>query len=226
MQNNSIKEYVNRINKEFVSAVGGSYVKLNTGEIFTETEVKKYVQIKMETFTKEIMEDVKRECHDNGIEIDQRLINQRSVDRDKKNKKKLNKTKERYDNGEFNIVYRKNIEGVIFNMKLTSSEKLVFLSLRDFVQYPTNCVVINDKIPDINQLEKITSLKERTIISALKSLEEKGLIKRKQSGHRKSIYINPEYYASGKDLNIETLEMFGLIECDNDKINYYLKEDN
>lgn len=223
MQSDSIKEYINKINNEFMSVVGGSYVKLNTGEIFTETEVKKYVQAKVETFTKEIMEDVKKECYDYGIENDQRLINQRSVEKDKKNKKSKNKDKLRYDNGEFNIVYRKMVAELL---KLNTNERLVFLAIRDYIQYPTNSIVINDRIPTIKELEPLIGLKDKAIRIALNSLEEKGFIKRKQYSYRKVIYVNPEYYSSGKELDIETLEMFGLIDCDNDKINYYLKEDN
>jgi len=31
--------------------------------------------------------------------------------------------------------------------------------------------------------------------------------------------INPEYYATGKELDIDTLKLFDLVECDDDKIN-------
>ena len=43
-----------------------------------------------------------------------------------------------------------------------------------------------------------------------------------QCGHKKSIYVNPQYTASGKDLDIETLQLFNLIECDEEKVNSYL----
>ena len=103
-------------------------------------------------------------------------------------------------------------------MKLTANEKLVYYVLRDFVQYPTNCVVIKDHIPTIRELEPLIGLTDRSIGDALISLENKGLIKRKQYGHRKAIYFNPYYYASGKDFELETLQMFDLIECDNEKV--------
>jgi len=120
-----------------------------------------------------------------------------------------------------NLVFRDKIEK-LRNMKLNSNEKLVFYVLRDYIQYPTNCVVINDNIPSVKELEPLIGLTERSIISVLKSLEEFNLIKRVQHVHKKAIYINPEYYATGKDLETETLKLFGLLECDNEKINSYL----
>ena len=108
-------------------------------------------------------------------------------------------------------------------MKLSNNEKLVFYVLRDYIQYPTNCIVINDSIPSIKDLEPLVGLTERSMVGVLKSLEEKKLIKRVQSGHKKAIYVNPEYYASGKDLEIETLKLFGLLECDDTKIDQYIK---
>lgn len=109
-------------------------------------------------------------------------------------------------------------------MKLSSNEKLVYYILRDFVQYPTNFVVIADTLPTTKQLEKLVGLSEKSIIGALKSLEDKKIIKRKQVGHKKAIVINPDYYASGKDLEVDTLAMFGLIEVREDIIDTYLEE--
>ena len=109
------------------------------------------------------------------------------------------------------------------NMKMDKNEKLVYYVLRDFVQYPSNCVIINDVVPTFKDLEPITSLTERTIRDAIKALESKNILKLNQSGHRKAIYINPEYYASGKELSVDTLKMFGLLTIDEEKIESYLK---
>ena len=128
-----------------------------------------------------------------------------------------------YDGGNFNIVYENKILEVQ-NMKLNNNEKLVYYSIRDFAQYPTNCVVIKDSIPTMVELEPIVGLNEKSIRKALKTLNKKSLVKLVQYGHRKAIYINPEYYATGKDLDIKTLEFFDLIECDDEKINYYIKK--
>jgi hypothetical protein len=212
-----ITKYISELNKEFVEVVGGSFVKTDTGEIFTKTEVQKYVQRKLEKYSSKILETVKKESFKSFEAIpDQQLINNRSKD----NLKRI-KTKDRYDGGEFNIVYRNKINEVI-NMKLDTNEKLVYFTLRDFITYPSNCILINDEVPTFPQLENIVGLKERSIRKSIKSLEEKGLVKLQQSGHRKAVYVNPSYYASGKDLNIEVLQMFDLVECDENKINSYL----
>lgn len=122
---------------------------------------------------------------------------------------------------EANFVFRESINCLV-SMKLEVNEKLVYYVLRDFIAYPSNSVMINEQIPSFVELEVIVGIKERTIRKALKSLEIKGLIKLVQSGHKKAIYVNPAYYASGKELNIDVLEMFELVECDNRKVDAYL----
>lgn len=209
-----IKEYIESVNKEFIEVIGGSFVRVDTGEIFNLVEVQKYVQKKMEKYTKRNLDEIKHHTFESmGVEPDQLLV--------KRKEKKHKNNKSRFEGGEFNIVYREKIEGVI-SLKLEVNEKLVYYVLRDFIAYPSNCVMINEEIPTFEQLEPIIGLKERTIRKALKSLEVKGLIKLRQSGHRKAIYVNPSYYASGKDLNIDVLEMFDLVQCDNGKVDSYL----
>lgn len=218
MQNkDDFKKYITSLNDEFQEVLGGGFYSINTGEYFTKTEVKKYIQKKIEAYNIETLEQRNTVLRENDIEVDQHLINKRS-------KTKISKVrlKDRYEGGDFNIIYRNRIEEVD-NMKLNNNEKLTYYVLRDFIQYPTNCIVIKDKIPSMPELEPIVGLSERTIRKSLKSLAEKGLVKLIQSGHKKAIYINPEYYASGKDLNIETLRLFNLIDYDDDKVNDYIK---
>lgn len=210
-----IKEYVNKLNNEFVEVVGGSYVRVDTGEIFTKTEVQKYVQLQLENYTNKNLEKIKQTSFKSlGVMPDQIIIKRKTKEKHKNNKDK-------YDGGDFNIVYRNKILEV-HDMKLEVNEKLVYYVLRDFIAYPSNCIMINEQIPTFTELENVIGLKERTIRKVIKSLEEKGLFKLMQSGHRKAIYVNPIYYASGKELNIETLEIFGLVECDSRKVESYI----
>jgi DNA-binding transcriptional ArsR family regulator len=65
-------------------------------------------------------------------------------------------------------------------------------------------------------------MSDRNLRRYLKVLEDKNLIKFVQCGFKKAIVVNPEYYATGKDLDLETLKLFGLIECDDEKIESYL----
>jgi len=109
-----------------------------------------------------------------------------------------------------NIVYRDMVQELI-GMQLEVNEKLVYYVLRDFTVFPSNSIMINGKVPTFAELEHIIGLKERTIRKAIKSLEQKELFKLKQSGHKKVIYVNPEYYATGKNLGIDTVKMFDLM---------------
>lgn len=216
----TIENYIGELNKEFVEVVGGSFVSAKTGEIFTSTEVQKYVKRKIEEYNVKYLEDVKRKSMKAFDLIpEQNLINKRSTE---KHNKRINQ-KQRYDGGDFNMVYRNSLKGVM-KMKLENNERLVYYTLRDFINYPTNSIMINDEIPKIEDLESIVGLKERTIRKSLKSLEEKELFKLVQSGHRKAIFVNPVYYASGKEINIETLHMFDLVECDDNKVEDYLED--
>ena len=213
-----VREYVYEIEKDFQEIQGGSFVDLRTGEIITKSEHDKIIQLKLENFKCKMLSETNQTIFNEfGIENTQALTNKKT------SKKKQVKTRDRHDNGEFNIVYRNKVEEIL-KMKLSSNEKLVYYILRDFVQYPTNFVVIADTLPTTKQLEKLVGLSEKSIIGALKSLEDKKIIKRKQVGHKKAIDVNPDYYASGKDLEVDTLAMFGLIEVREDIIDTYLEE--
>lgn len=218
---NEIKDIItNFIRKEeskFINYGQGQYIELNTGEFFSETDYNSYLQKKLEQKKAELFAEANIVAmNEYGIENQQSIVV-------KKKKKKKGKLKEKLDNGEFNIIYRTKI-GEIIDMKLTNNEKLVYYILRDFIEYPTNCIMINNNIPTIKSLEPIVGLSERSIINAIKSLEEKNLFKRVQVGHKKAIYINPDYYASGKEIDIDTLKLFGLIKYDKDKVEKYLKD--
>lgn len=210
-----LKEYIENLKEQFVQMTDTNYCNLATGEVFTLAEVNKYMSKKIEEFNILRNADVLKTARENGIEVEQRLINKRSK------KKKSGKCKERYDRGDFNIIYREEMMNFMA-LKLTLIEEGVFSRLCKFLQYPTNCVMVNGNIPSIEILMTIMDLKERALRGHLKTLEQKGVIKLIQSGHKKAIYINPQYCSTGKDLDIDTLKMFNLIECDNEKVESYL----
>jgi len=121
-----------------------------------------------------------------------------------------------------NLVYRDSLNKLL-ELKLDKTEKLVYYTIRDFITYPQNCVLINGEIPLPKELELVTGLEEKTIRLTLKLLEEKGLLKQVRVGRRHLIYVNPEYYASGKELDVETLRMFNIVQCDDEKVESYLE---
>jgi DNA-binding transcriptional ArsR family regulator len=209
---------IKEINKEFEEVIGGTFVRLDTGELFTKAEVDKYVKRRLEEFSVNQLSEIKKVGNELlGVEPEQYLINKRS--------KKINtRNKSNFTNGDFNIVYKNpNIIMELIEMKLEVNEKLVYYILRDFVSFPSNSILINGEVPAMIDLEPLIGLKERTIRKALKSLEEKGLVKLKLAGVRKCIFFNPFYYASGKELDNETLKMFELLECDDNKVEEYIK---
>lgn len=211
----NISDYIKELNSHFIETIGGSYCKVSSGEIFTQTEVNKYIKLKIEEYTTLYMASVKHVANNEGIDLDQHLINSRSK---KKTNKKL---KERYDGGEFNMVYRERL-GDIMALKLNATEKGVWYSLGELCTYPTNTVMIGGNIPSFEDISQYVGMSERNLRRYLKVLEDKNLIKMSQCGFKKSIIVNPEYYATGKELDIDTLKLFNLINCDDNKINEYL----
>lgn len=214
-----LKILINKLNNEFEATIGGTYVKLDTGELFTQIEVNKYISRRLEEFSQKQLRDIKETSNKIfGVEPEQVLINKRS-------KKPKLKNKAKFDNGDFNMVYKnQNVLMELMNMKLEVNEKLVFYVLRDFISFPDNSVLINGEVPAMKDLEPIIGLKERTIRKALKGLEQKGLVKLKRSGVRKCIFYNPYYIASGREISISTLKMFELLQCDDNKIEQYINK--
>jgi ribosomal protein S25 len=212
-----IRDFIVKEDSKFLEIQGGSFIQSETGEFITKSEHDKIIQAKLEKYKAEMFATANYVSNTEfGIENEQSLTKKKSP-----KKKKNGKARENFDNGDFNIIYRNKVEEVM-NMKLTTNEKLVFYVIRDFIQYPTNCIVINDHIPTIKELEPIIGLTERSIITALVSLEKKNMLKRVQYGHKKAIYINPDYCASGKELDVDTLALFGLAKVDDKKVESYL----
>lgn len=209
-----IKEYIGNLNSMFIEMQGGCFANVETGEIFTKAEVTKFMKIKIEEFNTSQLAITRKTALDNGIEIDQTLLNSRSK------KKKSAKAKERYDGGEFNMIYRERL-GDIMGLKLSISEKGIYYSLGELLTYPTNTVMINGNIPTFQELGNYIGLSDRNLRKYLHNLEDKNLLKLIKNGYKKAIVFNPEYYATGKDLDIDTLRLFNLIECDENKINSY-----
>lgn len=207
-----ISNYIKELNGQFVEVVGGSYCKVDTGEIWTNTEVNKYIKIKIEEYNTLYIASVRNIANNEGVELDQHLINNRSK------KKVSKKLKEKYDGGEFNMIYRERLCDIMA-LKLNATEKGVWYSLGELCTYPTNTVMISGNIPSFEDISEYIGMSERNLRRYLKALEDKNLIKLSQCGYKKSIVINPEYYATGKELDIDTLRLFNLIECNDDKIN-------
>ena len=213
--NKGLREYIEELKDEFCKMTDSNYCMLKTGELFTEAEVNAYMVRKIEGYNVERNAQLLLTARESGIEVEQRLLNKKSK------KKKSGKGKNRYDRGDFNMLYREEMENFMA-LKLTLIEEGVFSRLCKFLQYPTNCVIINGSVPSFEVLCKIMGLKDRALRGHIKTLEQKGVIKLVQHGHKKAIYVNPQYCSTGKDLDIDTLRLFNLIECDYEKVDSYL----
>ena len=204
-----IEEILMGYKNEFIE-MGNIYVVKETAEIFTKAQRDEYLKKKAEIVSAEMFHIAKSASEDLlDIKTDQRILNQRSKKVDKKNKPKL-------VGGDSFIIIEKNKIQEVFDMKMTKNEKLTYLILCRLVDYPSNSVMVNGEIPTVKELEPLIELTEKSILSALKTLEEKNVLKRIQSGHKKLIILNPEYCTSGRDLDMSTYELFGLV----DKLKY------
>ena len=212
---NEFKEYIENLKSQFTESGTGTFWNINTGEEFTQAECNKFMKIKVEDYKLSVFAEMNIEASKSDIETDQIVINKRSK------KPKSKKQKERYEGGDFNMVYRERMSDIMA-IKLTLSERGAYSILRDLAVYPSNSVIINGEVPSTEQLCTILGIKERAFRGYVKKFQDNNIIKLVQSGHKKVIYINPEYYATGKDLSIDVLKMFNLIVCDDDKVNSYL----
>ena len=84
-----LKNYIENLNKEFVEIVGGSFCRVDTGEIFTNSEVNKYISVKIEDYKVKHNAELNKLAKDYGYEINQRLISNKTNIKTKN--KKLNK---------------------------------------------------------------------------------------------------------------------------------------
>lgn len=204
-KNDVFKEEILALKERFEPLHANQFVDLETGEILTKDEMQR-IQVKQ-------TESIKLKFFDDINKISRTVLelenNQRVVNKKSKKSKKDEKLKVQYKKGiEFNKVFRDKINGVEY-MKLDKNEKLAYFVLRDFISQPSNAIVVDGRIPKVEELASMCSLSKPTLTDALKSLEEKGLIKRVQEGKYKMIYFNPEYCTGGW-VDKETLELFGL----------------
>ena len=127
-------------------------------------------------------------------ELDFKLFNRRS--------RKFRVSKKQKKLVEFDAIIRKN-KGVVRAMELEFNERAVYRELCDLCFSKDNVVCIGTGIPTLDELSEYIGLKSRTLSKHLISLEEKGLICRKNFSHKKMIYINPIYYTT--HLNFDQL---------------------
>lgn len=90
-------------------------------------------------------------------------------------------------------------------------EKAVLNSMMNYIEYRTNCVVINgEKAPTIETIAEISGIGRTKTVTVLKSLERKHLLSRAHVGEGKRLqyYINPWIATRGEWVNATLKSMF------------------
>lgn len=130
-----------------------------------------------------------------------------NVDNAKKNKKDSTKVYINKD-AKFKIYYEKSVQYIVPLLK--NDEFGVMSKLAASLQYPSNSVKINNKIPTVEDLMTYLNLGRSRYYEIMKTLEGHNILKRvKEAGIGLVIYYNPYIYSSGRQINIITRDMFG-----------------
>lgn len=91
-------------------------------------------------------------------------------------------------------------------------ERSVLTSMMDYIEYWSNCVVINEEgFTTVDDIARISKVSWRKALDVLKSLTEKRLIAKVISGKRNryQYYINPWIATRGNVVNATLKSMFG-----------------
>ena len=73
-----LRKYIEDLKGKFVKMTDTNYCYLETGEVFTEAEVNKYITVKVEEYNVNVLGKLKHEAFTNGVEVGQRIVNKRS----------------------------------------------------------------------------------------------------------------------------------------------------
>jgi len=117
-------------------------------------------------------------------------------------------------------VYRGEGVELIMNKTLDIFEKGFMFTIQSFVEFRTNCVIIDREFPTVEYLAELAGMSPRKANDIIKSLEKKNIIKRYKDGLHKKIFVNPHYMCAGaiiegeipsyfvSEIEEETMELF------------------
>lgn len=197
-----------------------SWTFIETGELHNDLQRKGIIKSILDN-------DQIKNFHENGdlylkydVPNDRKVIN-------KKNKKNPETTlipwKDDPKKDLFIKVYRGEGVELIMNQILDIFEKGFMFTIQSFVEYKTNCIIIDGDFPTVEYLAELSGMSPRKANDIVKSLEKKNIIKRYKDGLHKKIFVNPHYMCAGskiegeipsffivqiEDVDDSTLEMF------------------
>lgn len=114
----------------------------------------------------------------------------------------------------FTVVYRVEL-GMLIDASNESNKKKIgkwelafILRSLQFLDYPSNQLIINNMPPTIDELAVMMGCKANKISEILRNLEYFDVIKKRKAGRNVFIYLNPFFSNSGIDTTKETYYMF------------------
>lgn len=197
-----LREMIEEFTSDYIQLNDEEYINIDTGEIISKEE--------FSAFKKEIALEYTniraQEAAMLGISLDIYIGKTKPP-------KKKSKPECSFRNGAYNMFYRVSQDKLHEKIK-DPYALLIFYELAMKIKFPYNYVSMNDDVPTYTELCKILNVGIRKFQQCIKLLEEEKIIRIVQVQHRKRIYVNPEYCASGTAIDKKTLKMFNLIETD------------
>lgn len=109
---------------------------------------------------------------------------------------------------QFIKLYRNEVSQLVEDEVLDAYEQAFLFVILPYIEFKTNCVIVNGDYPTLEYIAQKTKLSLRKIKQVVKSLEEKNLIKRYKDGINKKIFVNPNYFCAGSKIEGEVPSYF------------------
>lgn len=172
------------------------WIDTETGQIFTSKQLK--------TLNNKKLFDEHNTYLSNSIDLDidpeYKLI---------KLKEKESQTKVVKEGYKFNMIHRTDLKELMLSNDLTVYESAFIGKLTPFITYPDNDIKINKQYLTLEELSKFCGFSKNIMTKTIKSLEKLEVIKVVKGGNKPPvIYFNPFLYSAGREVNIDTFNLF------------------
>lgn len=180
------------------------YVYLSTGESFNNFEYLGAIKREIEDIQLKDFHDHTALLRKFGIESFRKIKNKGDKDKLETSCIAWKDTKKDL----FIKVYRGEGVELIMNKTLDIFEKGFMFTIQPFVEFKTNCVIIDGEFPKVEYLAELAGMSPRKANDIIKSLEKKNIIRRYKDGLHKKIFVNPHYMCGGAIIEGEIPSFF------------------
>jgi len=195
-----LRYYIDQLYRQYIRKNDFEYMEIDGGNIIPFDE---FEQLKTDTSAWWINEQAREPA---TIGIDSGVY----VGKVKPPRRKPKTTKSYYDNGDFNMMYRKG-QDTVAHLNLSLYAEYVYLKLSQIIVYPYNCVEIEKhQKPTFEMLAEYTKMSKRKFGECIAELQQNNVVQCVGAGYKTVIYINPTYIATGTNIEKDTLRLFGL----------------